>query len=122
MEINTLDSLKTLNEDVMLELLGDDRDEINSFRQQFLVQAKNSLQKIAGYYRQNQIKAIKDEAHYLKTSAKAIGAERCAYYLQQLEDTTQTHATENIRKQQCRAYIESLSNEIKSVFHACNNK
>ncbi|MBD1583762.1 Hpt domain-containing protein [Pseudoalteromonas sp. S16_S37] len=116
MEISALENLQTLNEDVMLELLGDDLEEINSFRQQFLVQAKGSLQKIADHYRQDKLKEIKEEAHYLKTSAKAIGAERCAYFLQELED-----AALDLEKQKCRAYIESLSNEIKNVFRACNS-
>ncbi|CAM4207858.1 Hpt domain-containing protein [Pseudoalteromonas byunsanensis] len=117
MDISNLDRLQVLNEQVMHELLGDDESEINNFRQQFLQQAKSSLQKIASFYREQQFKQIKDEAHYLKTSAKAIGAERCAYYLQQLED-----ASLALDKAQCKNHIQSLSNEIKGVFRACSTQ
>ncbi|MCF6434249.1 MULTISPECIES: Hpt domain-containing protein [unclassified Pseudoalteromonas] len=117
MDVSNLDNLQVLNEQVMLELLGDDTTEINSFRQQFLQQAKSSLQKIAALYREQQFKQIKDEAHYLKTSAKAIGAERCAYYLQQIED-----ASLALDKVQCKQHIQTLSEEIKGVFRACSSQ
>ncbi|MBQ4847213.1 Hpt domain-containing protein, partial [Pseudoalteromonas sp. MMG005] len=49
---------------------------------------KQSLQHIATLYRTEQLDKIKEEAHFLKTSAKAIGAEICAHHLQTLEDSS----------------------------------
>jgi len=106
-----LSDLKTINQQVMIDLIGDVKAEIVHFQQQFLRQAKTSLQHIAQLYRQEQFNKIKDEAHFLKTSAKAIGAELCAYHLQTLE-----YASLAQDKIKCKQHIHNLSNELKQVY------
>ncbi|MBQ4860115.1 Hpt domain-containing protein [Pseudoalteromonas sp. MMG013] len=104
--------LQTINQQVMMDLIGNDRNEIIRFQQQFLLQAKQSLQHIATFYRTEQLAKIKEEAHFLKTSAKAVGAEICAHHLQTLEDSSQEQD-----KATCKLHIQSLSEELKRVYH-----
>ncbi|WP_404343740.1 Hpt domain-containing protein [Pseudoalteromonas mariniglutinosa] len=107
---------KVLNEEIIKQLLGDNSLEINYFRQQFLQQAKTSLQKLADHYKKSAFTELKNEAHYLKTSAKAVGAERCCYYLMQLE-----YSAKIFDKEQCKTHLQSLSSAIKEVFQAHNS-
>jgi len=74
-----------LNREVIRQLIGDDKQLIKQFEVDFLKQAKQSLSKIVKLYNDGQITSIKEEAHFLKTSAKAIGAEQTADLLLDLE-------------------------------------
>ncbi len=74
-----------LNHQTLVMLVGDDKATIEKFQKDFISQARQSLQKISGLYNAKHLPEIKEEAHFLKTSAKAIGAEKAAELLQQLE-------------------------------------
>ena len=74
-----------LNREIMIDLIGNEPELIKQFEIDFLKQAKVSLQKIADMYNASQIAAIAEEAHFLKTSAKAVGAEQISHLLQALE-------------------------------------
>ncbi|ABV35597.1 Hpt protein [Shewanella sediminis HAW-EB3] len=79
--------LKILNRNVMIELIGDEPEMIRQFEIDFLKQAKVSLRNIVTMYNDSRILEIKEEAHFLKTSAKAVGAEQTSYLLQALEQS-----------------------------------
>ncbi|CAM4138657.1 Hpt domain-containing protein [Pseudoalteromonas ostreae] len=111
------EQLQIINKDTIKQLIGDNSHEIDSFYQQFLQQAKTSLKKLADYYQQSAFNELRNEAHYLKTSATAVGAERCSYCLQQLEFSS--HALD---KEQCKTHLQSLSHAIKEVFYALSHQ
>ncbi len=79
--------LQILNRNVMIELIGNEPDMIRQFEIDFLKQAKVSLRNIVTMYNDSRILEIKEEAHFLKTSAKAVGAEQTSYLLQALEQS-----------------------------------
>ena len=81
----TTNTLKVLNRNVMIALIGDDQPQIRQFEIDFLKQAQVSIKKITGYYQNDEFEQIKEEAHFLKTSAKAVGAEQSAMHLEALE-------------------------------------
>ncbi|WP_394226644.1 Hpt domain-containing protein [Pseudoalteromonas spongiae] len=75
----------TYNNKVMLELIGEDYEKIQQFQSEFLHQANVYFRKLVETYNQEQFDIVKQHAHFLKTSAKAIGAERTAYFLATIE-------------------------------------
>ncbi|ATC98304.1 MAG: Hpt domain-containing protein [Pseudomonadota bacterium] len=77
--------LVTLNSSVMIELIGNDLAKIKQFQIDFLGQANEYFKKLAGAYNQNQFENLKEHAHFLKTSANAIGAEKTGHYLATIE-------------------------------------
>lgn len=79
--------LEVLNRDVMIALIGNEPEMIRQFEIDFLKQAKISLNKIVIMYNDSRIAEIKEEAHFLKTAAKAVGAEQTSYLLQALEQS-----------------------------------
>ncbi|WP_028865445.1 Hpt domain-containing protein [Psychromonas aquimarina] len=93
---------KVLNRNVMIDLIGDDRESIRQFEIDFLKQAKTSLIKIAALYNEKNLAAIKEEAHFLKTSAKAVGAEQTADLLEALEHS----AVENNKEKSKQKIIQ----------------
>jgi len=103
--------LAILNRNVMVELIGDDESLIKQFEMEFLRQAKLSLGKIVTLYNQSEIRAIKEEAHFLKTSAKAVGAEQTAELLQQLEVLSL-----DSNKPECKKVIVNISESVKKVY------
>lgn len=76
---------KTLNSKVMLDLIGDDKDKIKQFQIDFLSQANTYYKKLVACFNQSQFSQIKEHAHFLKTSANAIGAEKTGYFLASIE-------------------------------------
>lgn len=69
----------------MTELIGDEPELIAQFQADFINQAQLSLKELATHYNHREFDALKQSAHFLKTSAKAIGAEEVTEILQQLE-------------------------------------
>jgi HPt (histidine-containing phosphotransfer) domain-containing protein len=106
-------NLSVLNPDILEALIGDDKELTDQFRIDFLKQAKVSLEKIYHHFNNENFKEIKEEAHYLKTSAKAIGAEITGDQLQMLEQYA-----ENEQSAQCRLMIVELGKSIKAVYEA----
>jgi HPt (histidine-containing phosphotransfer) domain-containing protein len=104
-------NLKILNRNVMFELIGDDEALMKKFEIEFLQQAKKSIAQLSSAYTAANFTEIKEAAHFLKTSAKAVGAEITADYLQQLEDESL-----NNNKEQCKALIISINSSVKSVY------
>jgi len=94
----------------MRQLIGDDIQLIKQFEIDFLKQAKQSLGKIVKLFNEGNIKPIQEEAHFLKTSAKAIGAEQTADLLQELEMLS---LEQNIAG--CGKLIQSVSQSVKLV-------
>jgi len=105
--------MEVLNRNVMRELIGDDNQLMKKFELEFLKQARESMRKITGLYNNNQVVLIKEEAHFLKTSAKAVGAELTADILQQLELIAQEN-----NKAQCKDAIVQLNVALKQVYGA----
>ena len=110
-------SRKVLNKDVMKNLIGDDKAMIRKFEIEFLQQAKASLAKIAQLYSSGQLIEIKEEAHFLKTSAKAVGAEQVAYLLGSLEGSALTQSSG-----ECKQAIVSINDALKNVYGAVKNE
>ena len=110
-------NLKILNREGMKALIGDDMEMIKKFEVEFLQQAKVSISKFADAYKQDAYEELKEEAHFLKTLAKAIGAEVLAEHLEQLEHT----ALDN-DKQQCKQQIIAINNSVKQVYGAVVNE
>ena len=101
---------KVLNRDILIGLIGNDPEMAREFEQEFLQQANSSLVKLVGFYNKSQMPQIKDEAHYLKTSAKAVGAEQTAALLQELEVV----AT-NADKAKCKQLIKLVNDAVTRV-------
>ncbi|WP_299798504.1 Hpt domain-containing protein [uncultured Shewanella sp.] len=102
--------LKILNRDVMIGLIGNDPEMIRQFEIDFLRQAKISLNKIAAMYNDSRLSEIREEAHFLKTSAKAIGAEQTSYLLQALENSGLEQD-----KVECKNLILKIKEALKRV-------
>ena len=68
-------------------------------------------------YNNNKILPIKEEAHYLKTSAKAIGAEETGYLLEGLEEM----ALDN-EKDKCKQQIVYINKALKQVYGVITNE
>ena len=110
-------NLKILNRNVMFELIGDDKPLMKKFEIEFLQQAKKSIAKLSAAYSSSNFNAIKEESHFLKTSAKAVGAEISAHYLQQLEDESP-----NNNKEQCKELIILINNSVQQVYGVIKNE
>lgn len=106
-----------LNKNVIKNLIGDDAELIRKFEIEFLQQAKQSIGKIVAMFNKNDFSAIKEEAHYIKTSAKAIGAEQTADLLQALEDNAL-----NNDKGTCKQQIILINQSLKLVYGAIMNE
>ncbi|WP_076418604.1 Hpt domain-containing protein [Colwellia sp. UCD-KL20] len=113
----TENQLKIVNKNTMFELVGDDEELIKKFQIEFLQQAKQSIAKLSSAYSESDFKIIKEESHFLKTSAKAIGAEQTADYLQKLEDTSILND-----KNKCKELIILINNSIKQVYGVIKNE
>ncbi|WP_440873718.1 Hpt domain-containing protein [Thalassotalea sp. PLHSN55] len=109
---------KVLNREVMKNLIGDDDMAlIRKFEIEFLQQAKVSMAKIVQLFGSNKLVEIKEEAHFLKTSAKAIGAEQVAEHLENLEQ-----AGLDQDKEKCKALIMLSNQGLKAVYGAVKNE
>ncbi len=104
---------EVLNREVMRNLIGDDMVLIRKFEVEFLQQAKLSVAKIVQLYGREQFSEIKEEAHFLKTSAKAVGAEQVADLLETLEGNALEKA-----KEKCKQGIVLISRSLKQVYGA----
>jgi len=102
--------LQILNRNVMIELIGNEPDMIRQFEIDFLKQAKVSLRNIVAMYNASRISEIKEEAHFLKTSAKAVGAEQTSYLLQALEQSGLDQD-----KAKCKDLILQVKEALQSV-------
>ncbi len=94
----------------MIGLIGNDPEMIRQFEIDFLRQAKISLNKIAAMYNDSRLSEIREEAHFLKTSAKAIGAEQTSYLLQALENSGLEQD-----KVECKNLILKIKEALKRV-------
>jgi HPt (histidine-containing phosphotransfer) domain-containing protein len=109
--------LKIFNSNTMFDLVGDDPELIKKFQIEFLQQAKQSIAKLSDGYSKTDFKVLREEAHFLKTSARAIGAEQTADYLQQLEDISELND-----KNKCKELIILINNSIKQVYGVIKNE
>jgi HPt (histidine-containing phosphotransfer) domain-containing protein len=106
-----------LNRNVMRDLIGDDVALSRKFEIEFLKQAKGSVNKIVLSYNSHNFTGIKEEAHYLKTSAKAVGAEQMGALLEALEYMA---LDKNIAE--CKQQIFSINAAFKQVYGAIVNE
>ncbi|NTS77129.1 Hpt domain-containing protein [Catenovulum sp. SM1970] len=83
--MNQISPLPVYDKEVITSLIGDDPTLIRKYQNQFFHQAKLSLRSFVSNYRSQDSGALKEGAHFLKTSAKAIGALACADLLERLE-------------------------------------
>lgn len=105
-----LDNLKTLNRTTIAELVGDEPDKIIKFQSEFLIQSHKILKQIIQSFNSSDFSGLKSHAHYLKTSAKAVGAERSAFYL----ETIESHCLEG-NKAAMKQVIIKLNCEFKAI-------
>lgn len=105
----------------MVDLIGDDAEMMRKFEIQFLQQAKASLEKITVLFNKNKIAEIKEEAHFLKTSAKAVGAEQTADLLEALE-LIDLDKDKDKDKKQCKERIILINRSLKQVYGAIINE
>ncbi|GGI88465.1 hypothetical protein GCM10007978_27730 [Shewanella hanedai] len=103
-------NLEILNKNIMLDLIGDDPVMIKQFEIDFLKQAKESLQKLILMYNQGSFSGVKEEAHFLKTSAAAVGAEQTSYLLKALE-----LSGEEEDKPKCKRLIVNIKTSLQQV-------
>lgn len=109
---------KVLNTQTLTGLIGeDDPALIRKFQVDFLKQAKESMAKIVALFKNNQLSQIKEEAHFLKTSAKAIGAEQVGFLLEAMEKI----ALEG-NSDKCRQQIVQINDGVKKVYEAIINE
>lgn len=109
------DQMQLLNPETMAELLGDDTELINQFKQQFLEQAHECLPKLIKEFKQSSFEDMKETAHFLKTSARAVGAEQMSYLLQDIEQNCLDLQVDAL-KQQIVALNQSII-EVKEAIH-----
>lgn len=106
----SIDLMLILNRQVMADLLGDDKQMIQQFERDFVAQAKSIVAEMIALIKLKQFVQLKAKAHYLKTSAKAIGAEQSAFWLQQIEhDCNEQHF------EHCQTSLKSLMLTLQQV-------
>ncbi|MER2491998.1 Hpt domain-containing protein [Catenovulum sediminis] len=96
--------------EVLVSLIGDDQPLIEEYKKEFVKQCVPTLRGIAAAFNKNENTEVKDQAHYLKTSAKAIGAMRCAARLQKIEDCALSDDRVSLKQ-----HITLLQNDIRDV-------
>lgn len=106
-----IEQLKTLNKQTLINIIGNEPEERLKFIASFLKQSQESLKKFVQLYNQDDYSNIREEAHFLKTSANAVGAEKVGDILQQLED----YAVES-HKAKCKILIQHINVEVKQVY------
>ncbi|ABO22777.1 Hpt domain-containing protein [Shewanella loihica] len=109
-------SPQILNPKIMRDLIGNDPGLIAQFKQDFVAQARTSLRELATHYNNREFAGLKQKAHFLKTSAKAIGAEEVADKLQHLE-----YAALGEDMPQCKQLIIQLKNALQSLIEVINS-
>ncbi|ALO44036.1 Hpt domain-containing protein [Pseudoalteromonas phenolica] len=102
--------LKTLNKATIIELIGDEPVKIRKFQFEFLGQSATLLKDIVTSFNKNDFSNIKEQAHYLKTSARAVGAERCAYFLESIELQSLSK-----NKSAIKQLLIKLNHELKAI-------
>ncbi len=102
-----------LNKNIMIDLIGNEPEAIKKFEIDFIKQAHEAMKNIISHYNENNFKQIKETAHFLKTSAYAVGAEQTADLLEKLEKISFTED-----KAKCKEYIILINNAIKQVYGA----
>ena len=108
---------RVLDRSVMTALIGDDQELARKFELEFLKQAKESLKKLTEYFNENNYALLREEAHFLKTSAKAVGAHVTAELLQSLE-----HISEENDRAKAKQLIIQVSQAIKQVYGVIINE
>ncbi|TMP38030.1 Hpt domain-containing protein [Pseudoalteromonas rubra] len=102
--------LARLNAQTLVDLIGEDMDTIARFQRDFVTQAESSCKLFLSAYSNAAYTELKEHAHFLKTSARAIGAERCSEYLAELED-----AALSGDRRDCRSVLINIAQEIKAL-------
>lgn len=102
---------QVLNRQVIKSLVGNEPEIIKQFETDFISQAKQTLQTIKFQFNSGQIVEIKEEAHFLKTSAKAVGAEQTAALLQELEESAMGE-----KKGECKQLIVNIFHSVQEVY------
>ncbi|WP_440904211.1 Hpt domain-containing protein [Catenovulum sp. SX2] len=95
---------------VLTGLIGDDIESIQQYKSEFLQQCVPSLREIAAAFNKNDKHAVKEAAHYLKTSAKAVGAMRCANRLQAIEEAAMAEQRAVLKQ-----HITQLQQDIRDI-------
>ncbi|TLX48044.1 Hpt domain-containing protein [Pseudoalteromonas phenolica] len=110
-------NLQTLNNDTIIDLIGNEPIKIKKFQHEFLIQSASSLKEIVNYFNSNDFFNIKESAHFLKTSAKAIGAERSAYFLESIEEQCLVN-----NKPAIKQLLIKLNTELKAIKSELRNE
>ena len=79
--------LKILNNETLIALVGDESSTLQKFQREFLLQSKQCLKTLVHEFNTQNFPSLVETAHYLKTSAKSVGAEQVSDTLQNLEKT-----------------------------------
>lgn len=85
--------LPILSHNVLIDFIGNDKNSINEFYIEFMQQADTSMKFLTMHFNARNFEKISEEAHFLKTSAMAIGAQRTGQILHILEDKAREKST-----------------------------
>tara|TARA_R110002167_G_scaffold114348_1_gene288044 strand:+ start:69472 stop:74622 length:5151 start_codon:yes stop_codon:yes gene_type:complete len=99
-----------INMAVLNDMFGEDSDKAHFFLKKFVPQAELLIKEITDAVKQQDSETITFNAHKLKSSARAVGAEKLANIFEQLE---QASKEENIKL--IEQYFKYISEEMKKV-------
>lgn len=103
-------NLPILDNKVLLGLLGGNKSQLRAFQLEFLLEASVTVEKISLAKNKVDFDSIKNMAHYLCSSATAVGASRFANTLMQLEESA-----EQREKSRCDECFLELLQQLKLV-------
>lgn len=106
-------SIPVLDEQMLIDLIGEDADEIKSIYADFMDDVKSALPKLANAARENDSVSLRQVAHYLKTSSSGVGAMRLTELLSDIEIKSANPESDDFRR--C---IFRLKDEVVAVKEA----
>jgi HPt (histidine-containing phosphotransfer) domain-containing protein len=107
--------MQVYNEQTVVNLVGNDQALIEKFKYRFIKQLEESIDSLLKCYQLEDCQKIKLEAHFLKSSAQSMGAEKLQNALVQLEKSAEQQQLDN-----SLAHINLLNRhlqELKLVFN-----
>ena len=107
---NKNETVCAINMAVLNDMFGESSDKPHSFLKKFVPQAEQLIKEILGALKQQDIEKITFNAHKLKSSARAVGAEQLADIFEQLEQVSKEQNMMLI-EQSCKP----ISEEMKKV-------
>ncbi len=98
------------NRQPLIDLIGDNESLIAEYQQAFMRQALNSLDALASKLDHHDFSGVKETAHFLKTSARVVGADYILECLDKLENAALSYSLAA-----CRGCMEKLSHAVREL-------